>query len=140
MLWKRLYNTVWLASFSFLAIPHIFGRHLAVAIIHAAFGIAMLVMARMNANEVSKMAVPDRIKRISKGVVMTTTLLAVLGVVLGALKHISGVPELAANIVAGFHVFIALAVLSQSSSLATAFDMWEEKEIAPSQPTPPAAS
>ncbi len=149
MLWKRLYNMVWLSSFSFIAVPHIFGKY--VAPVHAVLGVAVLVLSRRNASDLAKLPVPDRVKRISKAVVMTGTLLAVVGIVFGGLKHIPGLPVLPADIVGGLHVFFALALLAQSSSLATAYDMWEEKEFGPApeaaaattppaSPPPPAAT
>jgi hypothetical protein len=141
MLYQRLYNMVWLASFSFVVTPHLLGKYSAP--FHAALGIAMLVLPRRNAKELAKLAVPDRLKRISQAVVMTTTMLAVVGVLFGALKHIPGMPEVlattGASILGGFHVFIALAVLAQSSSLATGYDMWEEKEIGPTPAAAPSA-
>lgn len=136
MLWKRLYNMVWLAAFSLMIFPRWFGKYSAV--VHVGLGLAIIVLSKLNSTKLAALPVPDRVKRISAAVFTTSVLLAVVGVVFGGVKHMHVGPEWVASVIGGFHVFLGLAVLAQSSSLATAYDMWEEKEIGPSATPPPA--
>ena len=136
-LFQRLYNMVWLSVATLMVFPRWFGKWS--AIVHVGVGLALLVLARANVKHLSALPVPERVLRIAKAVVATTTLVAVIGVIFGGLKHYPGIPEWAGAVAGGFHVFIGLAILSQSSSLATAYDMWEEKEIGPAAAAAPTA-
>ncbi len=131
--WQRLYNTIWLAVFSCIVVPRWFSKYAAVA--HVLMGLAMVALTRSNAAKLATLPVPDRLKRISKAVATVALIQLALGIALGALRHVHGVPTWAAEIAAALHLFMALAIVAQSSSLATGYDMWEEKEIGPS-PTP----
>jgi hypothetical protein len=74
------------------------------------------------------MSDPDRIKRITR----TTWYLAIFQGVLGialALGIMLSWGSLYASVVSFVHVVNALAIITQASSSATAFDMWEEKEF-----------
>jgi hypothetical protein len=79
---------------------------------------------------VNKTQAPDRIKRLVK----TTTTFTVVQAVLGIMLFL--------NILSSFwiidlmHVFISFAIITQASSAATGYDMWEEKEfIVPQEET-----
>ncbi len=128
MLWKRLYGTIWLAFFSCVLIPRWMGVSVGVPI-HVLLGIAMLVMTQANARSLATMPVPPRLKRISKAAAGFAIFQIVAGLALGALMHFApnmlGVP----TVLRGVHDVCALALLAQSSSLATGYDMWEEKEF-----------
>ena len=95
-LWQRLYNMVWLATVASMVFPRWFGKYSAV--VHVGLGIALLVLARRHATLLSTMPVPDRVKRISKAVFSTATIIAVVGVVFGGLKHYPGIPGWAGSI------------------------------------------
>lgn len=130
MLWQRLYGMVWLAFFANAIVPRFFGKY--VAPVHAVLGITVLVLARVNAKRIAALQVPDRIKRISQGVVATSTMGAVFGIALAVMRRLPGMPEWGGSLADGLHITTALAILAQSASLATGYDMWEEKEIGPS--------
>jgi len=129
-LWRQLYNTVWLAFFSCVLIPRWMGSFAGFPV-HSTLGFLMAIVTLNNAGRLRKLPVPDRLKRVSK----VTAGLSVFQLILGI--ALSGVPHLAPNlpyvpsVLHGIHIVFALAILSQASSVATGYDMWEEKEIGP---------
>jgi hypothetical protein len=145
MLWRKLYGTVWLAFFSCVLIPRwipVIGLSL-----HFVVGLAMLIMTQSNKKSLAAMPVPERLKRISKVTAGFVILQLISGMVIGAafmgslfrilppafLFKISGAIRI-------IHDICALVILAQASSVATAYDMWEEKEFAPAQDSSSAAA
>ena len=128
-LWQRLYNMVWLSVFACTLVPRWFGRY--AAIVHGVVGVVVFALTRANAKMLDMAPVPDRLKRISKAVALLAAVQGVLGLGLGALHAWPAAPWLIHAILDGAHVFLSLAILAQSSSLATGYDMWEEHELAP---------
>jgi hypothetical protein len=127
-LWKRLYGTVWLAFFSCMLIPRWAGLKTGLSV-HVILGLAMLLATLGNTRSLSALAVPARLKRISRSTVGFAALQIVCGLVLGVvIRSISSLP-MVELMLRGVHVVCALALLAQASSLATAYDMWEEKEF-----------
>ncbi len=127
-LWKRLYNTIWLAFFSCVLIPRWMGLYVGVPI-HVLLGIAMLVMTQANARSLAALPVPPRLKRISKAAAGFAIFQIIAGLALGTGMHFAPNLPVAPTVLLGVHDVCALALLSQSSSLATGYDMWEEKEF-----------
>jgi hypothetical protein len=127
-LWSRLYNTVWLAFFSCVLIPRWMGLN-AGAPIHIILGVAMLLLTIANARKLGTLPVPDRLKRISKVTAGFAAFQVLCGLALGAVTHLAPSHTVVISIIYGAHIVCALAILSQSSSVATAYDMWEEKEF-----------
>ena len=128
-LWQRLYNMVWLAFFACTLLPRWFGRYTVIA--HVVLGVGILALALANKSSLSKLPVPDRLKRIAGAVAALSIAQAVLGAGLGGLSHWITAPSWLGSVVDGIHVVLSLAILAQSSSLATGYDMWEEKETGP---------
>ena len=128
MLWKRLYGTIWLAFFSCVLIPRWMGLSVGVPI-HVLLGIAMLVMTQANARSLAALPVPPRLKRISKAAAGFAIFQIVAGLALGAVMHFAPNLPMVPTVLRGAHDVCALALLAQSSSLATGYDMWEEKEF-----------
>ena len=127
-LWKRLYNTIWLAFFSCVLIPRWMGAY-AGPPVHVLLGLVLLIMARSNARLLEALPVPPRLKRISKVMVGFAVFQIIGGLTLGAVAHLFPNLPVVAPVLRGAHVVCALALLSQASSVATAYDMWEEKEF-----------
>ncbi len=126
-LWQRLYNTIWVAFFSCVLIPRWMGKY-AGPPVHVLLGLAMLIMTRANVKSLAALAVPDRLKRISR-VTAGMALFQVLGgLAFGAVKHLFPNLPVVGPILQAAHVVCALTILAQASSVATAYDMWEEKE------------
>ena len=127
-LWKYLYNTIWLAFFACVLVPRWMGAYAGFPV-HALLGLFLLVMTVTNARKLAALPVPDRLKRISKVTMGFAIFQLVTGLVLGALRHLAPDLPVVAPILHGMHIVIALAILAQTSSVATAYDMWEEKEF-----------
>lgn len=134
--WSLMYGLVWAAFFQILIILFpVFGVNIAVGL-HVVVGIIVLSLAYYSFARVRATACPDRIKRITK----TTAYLGIAQGVLGILLYAS-IQFKAGSIIQGVitfvHVATALAIITQASSSATAYDMWEEKEfIQGSNPIP----
>ena len=127
-LWNRLYCTVWLAFFSCVLISRWLGDSVGSSV-HILLGLLLLVLTLSNARSLGALSVPPRLKRISKVAAGFAVVQTVGGLALGLLAQYSpGIP-LVSSILHGAHVVLALAILAQASSLATAYDMWEEKEF-----------
>jgi hypothetical protein len=127
-LWIRLYLTVWVAFFSCVLIPRWMDSTIA-TYLHIALGVVLLILTLSNARSLTRVQVPARLKRISKVTACFAIFQILCGLAWGAVVHfIPDKPtvQLILNIV---HVVLALAILAQSSSVATAYDMWEEKEF-----------
>jgi len=127
-LWKRLYNTIWLAFFSCVLIPRWMGQSVGTSI-HVLLGLAMFVMTQANARSLAALPVPARLKRISKVAAGFAIFQIFAGLAMGVVKHFAPNLPVVPAVLLGLHDVCALAILSQSSSLATAYDMWEEKEF-----------
>ena len=104
--------------------------------IHAAVGLAIIGLAFYIQRRVGSTQCPSRIKRITR----TTWYLAIVQVILGAALVSTTALSLGVlvTVIVVIHAVNALAIITQASSSATAFDMWEENEFAP--PTPAVAS
>jgi hypothetical protein len=126
--WQLMYAIIWIAFFQILFIlfsPFDYSVNVA---IHALIGIGIFGLAFQVSSAIARSSCPDRIKRITK----TTRNLAVLQGVLGialALGNALSWGSLYATLVGLLHVANALAIITQASSSATAYDMWEEKEF-----------
>jgi hypothetical protein len=127
-LWKKLYGTVWLAFFSCVLIPRWMGPYTGWPI-HAVLGIAMLTLTLTNARRLAALPVPPRLKRIGKVTAGFATFQLVCGLAMGTVTYLAPQLPVVPQMLYGFHVICALAILAQSSSMATAYDMWEEKEF-----------
>jgi len=128
LLWKRLYNTVWLAFFCCVFLPRWMGPFPGFPI-HSLLGVVMLLAAQSNSRKLQTLEVPARLKRISKVIVAFSLFQLVLGAGLGVIAHFAPAMAMVSAILKSMHVVIALAMLAQSASIATAYDMWEEKEF-----------
>jgi hypothetical protein len=129
MLWQRLYTVIWLSFFECLLVQRWFSTWV-VLVLHVALGVAILVLTQVNAAELAKKAVPARLKRISRATANIAIAQAVLGAGVGALMHFS-LPSWVGTLAAGVHLALALTILAQAGSTATAYDMFEEKEFGP---------
>lgn len=127
-LWNRLYGTVWLAFFSCVLISRWLGASVG-ASVHMLLGLLLLIMTLTNARNLGALQVPARLKRISKVTAGFAVFQAIGGVALGIIARVSPDLPVIPSILHGAHVVCALAILAQSSSVATAYDMWEEKEF-----------
>ena len=132
--WAAMYGIIWLAFLEIVLVLFLpFGYTINVAI-HIIIAVAMLGLAFFIYRKVRVTSCPDRIKRITK----TTWNLSILQAVLGLALLLGAAFQwgsLYATVVSFLHVGNALAIITQASSSATAFDMWEEKEFVTEAPT-----
>jgi len=127
-LWKKLYATVWLAFFSCVLIPRWIVPVVGLPL-HILVGLGMLWITQLNMRQLAVLRVPDRLKRISKVTAGFAIFQIICGLALGAATHFwPGLPVVS-TVLRGAHVVCALTILAQASSVATAYDMWEEKEF-----------
>jgi len=127
-LWKKLYCTVWLAFFSCVLISRWMGPYAGWPI-HVLLGVALLVMTQSNSRRLTALPVPPRLQRISKVTAVLSVFQIISGLVVGAVAYWDLNPPVIGQLLYGVHVVCALAILAQASSVATAYDMWEEKEF-----------
>ncbi len=127
-LWRRLYNTVWLAFFCCVLIPRWMGSYVGLPV-HVLLGILMLVITQKNVRSLAALPVPARLKRISKATAGFAIFQLAVGMALGGVMHLIPNVPFVAPALRGLHVVAALTILAQASSTATGYDMWEEKEI-----------
>lgn len=123
-LWARLYASVWLSFFCCLVLPRSPGpqpRTLA----HLLLGFGLLALVAANALRLRALPVPARLQRISRA----TAGLALFQAASGLALAVDVAPELVSAALRGGHLICSLAILAQVSSVATAYDMWEEKKL-----------
>lgn len=98
---------------------------------HTMLGLIILALAHYNNVQIKKTEAPSRLKRIAKSTAVLATIQPIFGIILFVnLMPGNGIPMV--WIVSFLHLVTALAIITQASSVATAYDMWEEKEYAKS--------
>lgn len=134
--WKAMYAIIWVA---FLQIMFILFSPLGEPVdlaVHVVVALAILGLAFAVYRGVGHTSCPPRIKRITK----TTWYLAIFQGVLGLALAVGVMLSWGSAYVGAVsfvHVATALAIITQASSSATAYDMWEEKEFqVPLAPSP----
>ncbi len=126
--WQAMYAIIWVAFLQILFILFSpLGNTVNLAV-HVVIAIALLGLAFQIYRSVRLTSCPDRIKRITKTTWNLAVFQGVLGIAL-ALGVVFSWGTLYFSVVAFLHVANALAIITQASSSATAFDMWEEKEF-----------
>ena len=121
-LWARLYLLIWLAFAQFLVTA--FSEMFGVRYLHFVVGLAVLILAIMNYRDLKGTSTPDRVKRISKTIPGMAAFDGLLGIPLFVFTE--GTVHWAIGLL---HLVVSLAIITQASSAATAYDMWEEKEF-----------
>ncbi|MDG6898384.1 MAG: hypothetical protein JRN24_01465 [Nitrososphaerota archaeon] len=134
--WHLTYSLVWVAFFDILLGLFSPSGNPLIIPVHAVVGLLIVGLAFDIQRRVGRSECPPRIKRITR----TTWYLALLQLILGAL--LAGASSIslggiAMTLIILIHAANALAIVTQASSSATAFDMWEEKEFAPITPASP---
>ena len=127
-MWASLYAMVWLAVLEFILVWAPVSGFALPVYGHVVLGVVIFVIAYSNASKLSKTQCPARIRRIVKATVGLAAFEGVLGILLYVSKT-SSLPDLVTSAVDFLHIGIALAIVTQAASTATAYDMWEEKEF-----------
>ena len=125
-IWKQLYVIVWLAFFQIIIILlPVFGDKL--VDLHALLGFIILGLAHYDYAMLKRTEVPNRLKRIAKSTAVLATFQIIMGLILYANVRLNAnIPLI--EVVIFIHLVIALAIITQAASVATAYDMWEEHE------------
>jgi len=128
--WQALYGMIWLCFATlfvavFDPIPH-------KGPVHGVLGILVLVLAFRNRAALARSACPSRLKRIGA----ITAKICVFALLTGAAL---AVPQLEAHkwivyAIKALHIFAIAAIVTQTASVATAYDVWEERECEPGPP------
>ena len=117
---------IWLASLQILII--VMPRFtLYLVDVHALLGLIILGLAHYNNAKIKRIEAPNRLKRIAKSTAILATVQIILGLVLYAnLRMNVAIPLV--EVIIFIHIVIALAIITQAASVATAYDMWEDHE------------
>jgi hypothetical protein len=126
--WKPLYAMVWLVFLQFvmIIIPRFTPR---LVDVHLLLGLIILGLAHYNNALLKKTNAPNRLKRIVKVTAVLATIQLLLGIILFANLRL-GLSFPLVGVVVFIHLVTALAIITQASSVATAYDMWKEHEFA----------
>jgi hypothetical protein len=128
--WKALYGMIWLC-FATLFVA-VFDPIPYKGYVHGVLGIAVLILAFRNRAVLARSACPQRLKRISA----STAKICVFALLIGAAL---AVPQLEAHTwiiyaLKALHLFAIGAIITQTASVATAHDVWHERECEPGPP------
>jgi len=145
--WAALYAMVWLVLLEFLVLMiapgslkgNAFWGASAAVWLHMVLGALIVAFAFVNAKNLAATAAPTRTKRVAKAIAG----MSAAGAVLGALLYLDFTPGLGIlqrGPVYVLHVLTAFAIITQAASVATSYDMWEEKEFEAAAPSPEAAA
>ena len=96
--------------------------------LHIVVGAIILILAYYNYSIISKTEAPARIKRILRTMASLATAQPILGFLIYldfSLKY----SICSSGIIGIVHLIISLAIITQAASVATSYDMWEEKEF-----------
>lgn len=129
-MWKQLYTMVWLAFLQIMlgGLSHIPGIGQYLLDGHVVLGFAILGLAHYNNMQIKKTKAPGRLKRTAKATAVLATIQPILGLSMLAI-FMMGISVPFVELIVVFHLAIALAIITQASSVATAYDMWEDKEF-----------
>jgi hypothetical protein len=84
---------------------------------------------------IKKTEAPNRLKRIVKSTAVLASIQPILGIVLYLNIRLNVAIPLV-QVIVFIHLALALAIITQAASVATAYDMWEEHEFStPVKPT-----
>ena len=126
--WQFMYVVIWITFFQILFILFSPFDYSVNVPIHGIIGVVVFGIAFQVSSATARSPCPDRIKRITRTTRNLAALQGLLGIALAVGNALSW-GSLYATLVSLLHVANALAIITQASSSATAFDMWEEKEF-----------
>jgi hypothetical protein len=135
-LWGWLYTLIWLTAVQILLGFYVGANApLPVVVAHVVVGLAVIGVAQYAARAIRKTAAPARLKRIARVSGIFAAIQFVLGLLLFLnLEERINIPGV--EVISFFHLLFALAIVAQAASVATSYDMWEEREFSEgSEPT-----
>lgn len=133
-LWASLYALIWLGFIAIVitAIEGVERSFLSFMdepffYLHIIVGVAIVVVAGYNANELQQTEAPMRIKRVAR----TAFGMAIISAITGMIRAFDN-PYIC--YISFFHILVTIAMITQASSVATAYDMWEDREFEEKSP------
>lgn len=128
--WQALYGMIWLCFGTlFVAVfdPIPYKEHL-----HGVLGIAVLALAFRNRAVLLRTTCPERLKRIATA----TSKICIFALITGVLMAVPQIKSYSwiLYILKAFHIFAIGAIITQTASVATAHDVWEQREFEPGPP------
>jgi len=123
-----MYVLIWLALLEIILVLFPAFSFTVNTALHGVLGLGILVLAFYVQRSVRRTSCPDRIKRITRTTFALAILQGVLGLALAAGIELSWGSTFA-SVINFLHVVNSIAIITQASSSATAYDMWEEKEF-----------
>jgi hypothetical protein len=126
-IWKQLYALIWLAFLQIIII--LLPRFVIYLVdVHVLLGLAILGLAHYNNMSIKKSEAPNRLKRIVKSTAVLASIQPILGIILYLnIRFNVAIPFV--EVIVFLHLAMALAIITQAASVATAYDMWEEHEF-----------
>lgn len=132
-LWQNLYSMIWLLVFDVVVLL-LHNRPPDPAIwLHILLGVGAIGLGFSNWKGLERAKAPARLQRIAR----TTFYFAVAQAVFGLLMFVDvriGLGLFPSGVIGGLHIVGSLAMITQSASVATAYDMWEEREYQENEP------
>ena len=126
--WTLMYLLIWVA-FLQMALALFPALGLGVNLdLHFVVGLCVVALAWHVSLRVRRTACPDRIKRITRATAYLSVFAGILGIIL-YLNYRSVLSLPFQEVVVFVHFGTAVAIITQASASAAAFDMWEEKEF-----------
>ncbi len=139
-LWQRQYMVIWLLMFEFLLTAHLFNT-IVITALHVLLAVGVLLLTTSNSRMLAAEPVPARLKRISKTTANLAVAQVVVGLLVGIFKYapLGLAGRILATIATVIHIMVALAMITQAASVATAYDMRDEQELidGPNKDAPP---
>jgi hypothetical protein len=124
-----MYGMIWLCFIQILFVLYSpLGSDAATVAVHGSLGVLVFVLAFYVSRKVSASACPERIKRITRTTRNLALFQGLLGLALAG-AAMMGLATIYLWIISILHVANSLAIITQASSSATGFDMWEEREF-----------
>jgi len=135
-----MYLIIWLSFIQILFVLYSpMGSDLLTIAVHLPLGLAIFALAYYISVKVQASGCPVRIKKTTRATRNFALLQGIIGLIY-AVAISYEFDDLYLWIISFVHVAIALTIISQASSTATGYDMWEEKEFGEPPVTAPAAA
>ncbi len=126
--WKTLYAMIWLVFVQILIVVPPLASLSQLVYLHIGIGFVIVAFAHYHQARIKRMAVPGRIRRIVRVTANLASAQFFLGIYAFLAVELQW-PLPAPDVLLLLHLVVALSILSQASSTATAYDMWEEREF-----------
>jgi len=133
-IWASLFGFFWLAVAQvLLGVTLAVGASSSAALpfLHAGIGGVIVIWSFFNFRAVRASSAPGRTKRTLAATFGISVLMVVLGLLLwlGVETGLTSLSGTAGDVFAFAHLILALAIVTQAASTATAYDMWEDHEF-----------